>query len=172
MYHDNAIAVGQGGLILKSDDTAGAKWKLAKPKCLSAEALASCDFNAVHVIGEHAWVAGRPGSFVLHSRDYGKSWEKQSTDQNLALHGIYFADYLTGWAVGELGTILATDNGGKTWKVQHRGGERSTSERAALLTVHASDRTLPLDVIAKVGADEGYLATALRVVAPIRHRPI
>ena len=161
IYRDTAFAVGQGGLILKSEDTAGGKWRVATPKCLSADALASCDLHAVHVIGEHVWVAGRPGTFILHSSDYGKNWEMHSTGQNLPLHGLYFTDSTTGWAVGDFGTILGTVDGGKTWKVQRRGGER-----AAALFVHATGETLPLETIAHYGADDGYLTAAVRLFAP------
>src|SRR5262249_40158710 len=73
----------------------------------------------------------------------------------------YFTDENTGWAVGELGTVLGTRDGGKTWKVQRRGGQR-----AAILFVHARSQGVPLDTIALVGAEEGYLAVALRGTAP------
>src|SRR5260370_29773504 len=59
LYRDHAFAVGQGGLILKSED-GGAKWRNATPKVLSGDALTNCDFHAVHALGEHAWVVARP----------------------------------------------------------------------------------------------------------------
>jgi photosystem II stability/assembly factor-like uncharacterized protein len=34
------------------------------------------------------------------------------------LHSIFFIDKMNGWAVGDFGTILHTDNGGETWKNQ------------------------------------------------------
>jgi photosystem II stability/assembly factor-like uncharacterized protein len=37
------------------------------------------------------------------------------------LHGVYFVDRLHGWAVGALGTILATSNAGLTWHKQISG---------------------------------------------------
>src|SRR5262249_47290903 len=63
--------------------------------------------------------------------------------------------------VGELGGILATTDGGKTWRVQRRGGQR-----AALLFVHARAMGLPVDTVAQLGGDEGYFAAAVRVMAP------
>lgn len=160
LYRDMAFAVGQGGLILKSEDSSGAKWKNAAPKVLAGDALTNCDFHCVHVFGEHVWVAGRPGSFVLHSADYGKTWQVNRTGQNLPLHDIHFLDMNVGWAVGDLGTILCTTDGGTTWKIQRRGGER-----AAALMVHASTESLPLDTIAQIGGDGGYLVTAIRAIA-------
>jgi photosystem II stability/assembly factor-like uncharacterized protein len=153
------VAVGQGGLVLLSDDTAGASWSLADLK-LSEDLRASCDFHAVHCVGKHIWIVGRPGSVVLHSGDAGDTWSWEKTGQNMPLNGLYFMDARQGWAVGELGTILGTVDGGKTWKVQRRGGQR-----AAALVLQARSPRLPLESIALLGAEDGYLTTALRVVS-------
>ena len=63
-----------------------------------------------------------------------------------------------GWAVGDLGTILATRDGGRTWQRQRAGGSR-----AALLGVFAEPDDVPLELLARLGGDEGYLA-AVEVV--------
>src|SRR2546425_395494 len=68
-----AVAVGQGGVVLLSD-TAGVKWGYANLK-LPVEVLAGWDFHAVCCRGEQIWIAGRPGSVLLHSPDWGKSWQ-------------------------------------------------------------------------------------------------
>src|SRR5262249_61171640 len=99
---------------------------------LPPELRSGWDFHAVAVAGNHIWVVGRPGSVMLHSGNRGGSWEVVKTKQPLPLNGVFFSDDKQGWAVGELGAILATGDGGKTWAVQRRGGER-----AALLNVHA-----------------------------------
>lgn len=155
----HAVAVGQGGLVLLSE-TAGVRWSYADLK-LPAEVRASWDFHAVHCRGDHIWVAGRPGSALLHSSDKGKNWEVLVTGQPLPLNGIHFADEKHGWVVGEFGSILATLDGGKNWKVQRRGGQR-----AAVLFVHARPAEVPLDTVASLGAQDGYLTTALRISAP------
>ncbi|OAI41112.1 hypothetical protein AYO40_03775, partial [Planctomycetaceae bacterium SCGC AG-212-D15] len=153
------VAVGQGGLILKSE-TGGAKWGFVDPK-LTPELRACWDFHTVHGRGEHIWVAGRPGSAMLHSADQGKTWALQKTGQALPLNGVFFIDDKLGWAVGELGCIVGTVDGGETWKVQRRGGIQ-----AALLFVHARSSELPTDTLAQLGAADGYLAAALCVTAP------
>ena len=51
------------------------------------------------------WVAGRPGSVVLHSVDKGQTWKLLGTGQPLPLHGVCFLNEQKGWAVGELGTV-------------------------------------------------------------------
>jgi photosystem II stability/assembly factor-like uncharacterized protein/tetratricopeptide (TPR) repeat protein len=155
-----AVAVGQGGLVLVSADSAGARWGYASLG-LPKEVQAACDFQAVCGRGEHVWVAGRPGSVVLHSGDQGQTWQTHPTGQPLPLHGLYFHDGQHGWAVGELGCILATTDGGRTWQVQHRGGQR-----AALLFVHARPTALPAETVAQIGGEEGYLAAAVRVCSP------
>jgi photosystem II stability/assembly factor-like uncharacterized protein len=161
MLRDMALAVGQGGLILRSDDSGG-KWKNAAPKTLTRDALMNCDFHGVCVLGEHAWVVGRPGSIVLHSGDYGHTWEVLKTGQGLTLHAVHFMDSQNGCAVGELGMILATADGGKTWTCARH---EHHAERAAMLFAHAGPTTLPLDAIAQFGGDDGYLCAALRITA-------
>ncbi|MGE3805844.1 MAG: YCF48-related protein [Gemmataceae bacterium] len=156
---NRAVAVGQGGLVLLSD-TAGSKWGYANLK-LPAEVRACWDFHAVHGKGQNIWVVGRPGSILLHSADQGETWKVFATGQRIPLNGIHFADEQRGWAVGQLGTILGTEDGGRTWKKQRCGGVRS-----AVLFVHGRPVDVPLDVMAALGAEEGYLAAALRLHAP------
>jgi photosystem II stability/assembly factor-like uncharacterized protein len=156
---NRAVAVGQGGLILLSRDTPGARWSYADLK-LSTEVRASLDFHAVSCVENDVWVVGRPGSVVLHSLDKGESWQVHRTAQPLPLNGVHFANGHCGWAVGELGSILNTQDGGKNWRVQRRGGQRT-----ALLFVHGRQAALPVDTIGLLGGDEGYLCASLRAFA-------
>ena len=154
-----AVAVGQGGLILTSSKSGGMKWGFSVP-IMPKDVLAVCDFQAVATHGKHLWVVGRPGTFVLHSPDLGRSWELQKTGQPLPLHAIHFLNETTGWAAGEMGTLLTTRDGGKSWKVV-----KQDAQRAAVLFVHAASSSIPLDAIASLGEDEGYLTAALRFTA-------
>src|SRR5260370_541739 len=153
-----ALAVAQGGMMLTSV-SGGAKWGFADLK-LSAGVLTCLDFHAIHGTGKDVWVVGRPGSVVMHSDDAGLSWRLQKTGCPLPLHGVFFFNDRRGWAVGELGTVLATSDGGETWDVQRKGGQQ-----AAVLVVQARGQDLPLDALARLGAADGYLTHALRVVA-------
>jgi photosystem II stability/assembly factor-like uncharacterized protein len=155
-----AVAVGQGGLVFLSRDSAGARWGYADLP-LPAEVRACWDFHGLHAVGDHIWVVGRPGSAVLHSPDQGRSWNVLPTGQVLPLNGVFFVNAQRGWAVGEFGSILTTSDGGTTWRVQQRGGQR-----AALLFVHARATGLPVETLSLLGGEEGYLATGLRVLAP------
>lgn len=160
-----AVAVGQGALIMLSRDTAGVKWgfadlQLTSNRKLPQELRASIDFHAVAVRGKHIWAVGRPGSVVFHSADEGQTWEIQKTGQPLPLHSIEFADEKHGWAAGDMGTILATQDGGKSWTVQRQGGMRT-----AALFVHAFGKNVPLDAVAALGGDEGYYVATLGILS-------
>lgn len=148
-----AFAACDGGAVLVSSD-GGQKWGYANLG-LPAAALASCDFKCVAAFGTHVWVAGRPGGFVLHSTDLGKTWETQKTELTVPANGIHFVSEKEGWIVGDLGCILGTVDGGKSWKVQRTGGQRS-----AVLFLHANGKSVPLDVVASLGAADGYLCAS------------
>ena len=153
------VAVGQGGLLLVSQDS-GATWGYLAPRL--PESVLSCwDFHSVHGAGSHVWVAGRPGSVLLHSPDRGKTWEVQKTGSELPLHSLFFHDEKRGWAVGELGSILATSDGGKTWKAQRRGGRR-----AAVMVIQTDSHDTTLGTVANLGAVDSYLTTVIQAIAP------
>ena len=62
-----------------------------------------------------------PGSRVLHSPDGGRNWSVFPTPTRLPLSAMTFVDDRRGWAVGAMGTILASADGGQTWQSQHSG---------------------------------------------------
>ncbi|QDU24062.1 YCF48-related protein [Urbifossiella limnaea] len=151
------VAAGDGGLVMTSDD--GRRWGAVNLGVPAAVAM-SCDFRAVAASGTHVWVAGRPGSVVFHSPDGGKTWETQKTNLTTPVLGMHFLDATTGWAVGELGTIARTTDGGRTWTASRTGGGR-----AAVLFLNAHGRGAPLDLAALVGAADGYLCAAVNVMS-------
>jgi photosystem II stability/assembly factor-like uncharacterized protein len=157
----DAWAVGEGGLVLFSFGSAGRKWTRADLE-IPPHLAQVWDFHAVHVRDQHAWIAGRPGSVVLHTWDRGRNWQVQQTGQPLPLHGLWFVTLQRGWAVGDLGTILSTDDGGRTWKVQRRGGQR-----AAVLVFAGTATQVPWGTVAALGGEEGYLVAVHQVVAPV-----
>ena len=61
---------------------------------------------------------------LLYTTDSGITWRHQRGGAtqlpggDVVLQGIHFVDKKTGWAVGEAGTILHTQNGGKNWESQ------------------------------------------------------
>ena len=55
----------------------------------------------------------------------GGEWARQASGSLSWLHGVFFLDQNRGWAVGGYGVLLATEDGGKTWKVRPRPTEDS-----------------------------------------------
>jgi hypothetical protein len=150
--------VGEGGLVMTTHDL-GNSWQ-TPPGELPDYVRENFDFQAVATTGPQVWVAGSPGTRVFRSSDGGHTWQPFATGQNAPLRAMSFVDESTGFAVGDLGTILATSDGGRTWQVQRRGGER-----AAMLLALAGETSVPLELVAKLGAEEGYL-TAVSLLHP------
>jgi photosystem II stability/assembly factor-like uncharacterized protein len=150
--------VGDGGLILTTSD-GGLSW--TSPSGPLPDVAAQFDFHALAVRERHVWVAGSPGTCVFHSADGGATWEMLPTDQPLPLKGLWFLDEYRGWAVGGLGTILHTRDGGRSWRVQRSGGTR-----AALLGVFSHPQRIPLEVIAAEAGGKGYLTAVELLFRP------
>ena len=142
--------VGDGGLVRISVNL-GATWRAPPTELPPAAKL--FDFAALAVRGSHCWLAGTPGTRVFYSADAGRTWNVSSTGSNAPLRAIVFADDQHGWAVGDLGIILVTNDGGQSWRSQRAGGAR-----AALLVLLAEPDDTPLELIASLGGNEGYLA--------------
>lgn len=143
--------VGQGSLVMLTGDL-GATWQTPQAE-LPVGIAGQFDFEALEVRGPKAWIAGTPGTRILHSPDAGHSWNVFSTGQPLPIRALAFADDQRGWAVGDLGTILMTGDGGKTWIRQHSGGAR-----AALLGLFSEPTDVPLELFARLSGNEGYLS--------------
>jgi len=104
---------------------AGAKRSAPLKRDRSGDRLASVCF----VDETHGWAAGGLGT-ILHTHDGGVTWKEQETGAHFFLEKVFFIDRKHGWAVGGwprdyevailggMGVILATTDGGATWKVQ------------------------------------------------------
>ncbi|MGA2060196.1 MAG: YCF48-related protein [Thermoguttaceae bacterium] len=143
--------VGDGGLVLLTGN-AGAAWR-APSGNFPAHAARYFDFAALAVRGPKAWIAGTPGTRVFFTPDAGTSWTSFSTGVSTPLAAMTFLDDEHGWAVGSLGTILATGDGGRTWQRQRSGGTR-----AAVLALFAQADDVPLELLAKLSGNDGYLS--------------
>ncbi len=141
---------GDGGWVQVTADL-GATWQ-APPGELPPVAR-NFDFAALAVRGPKCWIAGTPGTRVFYTPDAGRTWTASPTGVTVPLRAIAFADDQHGWAVGDLGTILATADGGQTWQRQGNG-----NTRAALLGLFAEPDDVPLELIARLSAGEGYLS--------------
>jgi len=169
--------VGDGGLVLKTDN-GGVVWKApnvadaasvgarsdrklaASAKSLPHGLRDFTDFHTVATRGEHVWIAGSPGSVVWHSPDGGKHWSPQRTGQTVPIHALRFVNRRVGWAVGALGTMLYTSDGGTTWTPV-----RGKARRVAMLAVSSRRQNISFSLLAKMSADQGYRSA---VLLPVR----
>ncbi|MCA9267639.1 MAG: hypothetical protein KDA41_04180, partial [Planctomycetales bacterium] len=143
--------VGDGGLVMTTED-GGLSWQLPAAPIPTA-VRQQFDLTAVAVVGSHVWAVGSPGTLALHSPDGGRHWAAHPTGQSLPLCDVHFVDAQVGYAVGSLGTILATRDGGQSWRRQRAGGGR-----AALLAIVADESSIPRELLAELAANEGYLS--------------
>ncbi len=142
---------GDGGLVMLTGNS-GAAWRVPHGN-FPAQSARHFDFAALAVRGPKAWIAGTPGTRVFFTPDAGTSWTSFSTGVSTPLSAITFADDEHGWAVGALGTILATSDGGRTWQRQRSGGTRT-----AILALLAQADDVPLELLAKLSGNDGYLS--------------
>jgi photosystem II stability/assembly factor-like uncharacterized protein len=68
--------------------------------------------------GPRVFAVGERGH-VLHSDDAGRTWVQSRVPASANLTAVYFADEKRGWAVGHVEAILATDDGGESWRLAH-----------------------------------------------------
>jgi photosystem II stability/assembly factor-like uncharacterized protein/tetratricopeptide (TPR) repeat protein len=153
--------VGDRAQVLFSDD-AGVSWTRAKLP-IPAELRNICDFTAVAAVGDKVWVVGRPGSVVLHSPDAGATWKLQKTGYGMPLKSVHFPTEQVGFAVGAMGALLKTDDGGEHWTATW---DPKIGRRAAALFVSADLRDVPLAVVARYGAEQGYYCVGLGMTCP------
>lgn len=142
-----AIVVGDRGTCYGFEQQEWQNWRDRLP----AGTAVQFDFRAVATADDHIWIAGAPGTTVLHSPDRGIHWLVQRTQQALPLNGLHFVDSSHGWAVGELGLILHTSDGGLTWQIQ-RGADR----RLTAFGVFARPEDVLLAGVAHLAAVHGY----------------
>jgi photosystem II stability/assembly factor-like uncharacterized protein len=68
--------------------------------------------------GKRVVAVGERGH-ILHSEDAGRTWTQSPVPASANLTAVYFADAKHGWAVGHVETILATSDGGDSWRLVH-----------------------------------------------------
>lgn len=141
--------VGDGGLILHQPK-GGIIWE-SPASSPPREVRELFDFRAVAVRGSKVWVAGDPGSVIWHSPDGGKKWEPHSTRQTLPIAALSFPSDDMGIAVGALGTILQSTDGGETW-LPVRGGNR----RVAYLAAHTHVDRVSVPLMTAISAEAGF----------------
>jgi photosystem II stability/assembly factor-like uncharacterized protein len=146
--------VGDGGLVMRTNN-AGIVWQ-SPPTLLPKDLRDSTDFRAVAKHNDKAWIAGVPGSIIWHTPDDGRSWTKQRTGQPLPVFALHFSTDKLGWAVGAMGLILQTVDGGQTWTTM-RGKDR----RAATMAIHSHAGRVSFHLMAMQSGEQGYRSVVL-----------
>lgn len=72
----------------------------------------------VAAVPDGGYIAVGARGHIVRSAD-GIHWDQAETPVQATLTAVAFADAEHGWAVGHAATILATDDGGQTWSIQH-----------------------------------------------------
>lgn len=126
---------------------------------------------AVARAGQRLVAVGEHGLAIV-SDDAGHKWTQTRVPVSVTLTSLQFADALRGWAVGNMGVVLRTLDGGQTWE---RVLDGSTAAELALTAAHALHQANPAgqaaDTTALIedaqrlvseGADKPFLHIALR----------
>jgi len=117
----NGWAVGDFGAILHTAD-GGATWQK------QGEGEDKIYNDVFFADALHGWIVGEYGT-IMSTADGGATWRKQECKDILpvaadtewesfapSLYGVHFSDTAKGFACGMDGTIIATGDGGATWK--------------------------------------------------------
>jgi photosystem II stability/assembly factor-like uncharacterized protein len=158
---ERRLLAGNQGLVAISEDH-GQSW-LPPRQLPETDLLLEFDWLATAARNQHVWVAGAPGSRVLVSPDDGQHWQAFDTGHTSPLYALDFLDEQQGWAVGALGSVLRTRDGGKTWHTL-----RGEQTQLAALAVVGQAEEIPWEVISQVAAAEGqYLGLEVLTGSPV-----
>jgi len=150
-------AVGRSGNVFFSQD-GGTSWHVQQIP-YESHIKELVEFQDIYFINETTgWAVSCLGDVVFRTEDSGRNWQVCHTGNKNWLYAIYFIDEETGWIVGERGTILRSDDGGRSWRIQ-----RSDGDQLDILVLHAhSDDELPIAYLTAYYADQGYKVGYIR----------
>lgn len=105
------VTRGRSGLLYKTGD-GGMKWDVADSNA------AGFRYVSIHFLDDlQGWVGGwnDTASIVLRTSDGGTTWQR-SIHQGIDINDLFFLDPLTGWIVGQDGSVRKSTDGGMTWQ--------------------------------------------------------
>jgi hypothetical protein len=90
---------------------------------LSMSGLIACGGDETTATGSTGAGASSAGGSNVGGSGGGTatSWKAQTSGTTELIHDVHFVDDMTGWAVGDEGTILHTSDGGANWTAQSSG---------------------------------------------------
>jgi photosystem II stability/assembly factor-like uncharacterized protein len=86
-------------------------------------------FTAVATAGARLVAVGERGRIMI-SDDDGVNWRQVPSPTSVTLTAVVFATPLSGWALGQMGVVLHTGDGGLTWVRQLDGMEANRATMA------------------------------------------
>ena len=144
-----AWLVGDGGRVLLSGDQGG-HWQT--PPMLPRELAVWFDFAALAVRGEKCWIAGTPGSRIIHSSDAGRTWMRVRHANAAAACGPQFPR-----RPARLGRRGDGNDPGQRRRRAELALPAGRRRRAALLGMLGDETDVPLELLARLSGNEGYL---------------
>ena len=106
----NGCAVGEfGGIFLTGDG--GLSWQRVESPDTEGHSLFCMNRD-----GDSVYAGGMDG-LIIFSKDRGKTWRISENPLHKSIYGISVSGR-AGWAVGDSGTALSTDDGGESWQPQ------------------------------------------------------
>ena len=148
-------AVGTLGAIFQTRDQ-GLSWQ-APPELRKSELpWEQIDFQTVATTKTKVWAAGKPGSCLVSVDKQSGEVKIHPTPITSAISRITFASESHGWAVGDLGFVIATTDGGETWQIQ-----RGNQTRVGLMSVCFDADELPLELLAQYACEDDILCSAV-----------
>lgn len=152
---DHGWAVGDFGAIFETRNR-GLSWQTPANLKTSALPLGLIDFSSLAIMPTHdkIWAAGKPGNALVSIEKQTGAVKLHPTPISSAIHRIQFADAMHGWAVGDLGIVIATTDGGESWQIQ-----RGTQTRVGCLNVCFEADELPLELLAQMACEDDVLCS-------------
>jgi photosystem II stability/assembly factor-like uncharacterized protein len=128
---EHGWVVGEAGTIVATQD-GGATWTEQK------SGVEKTLFGVTFADAQRGWAVGLDG-IILHTTDGGQTWQAQHGDTSVgALEQVGFAEALDnpslydvavagqiGYAVGDIGCVYTTEDGGETWHKKDVSADRS-----------------------------------------------
>ena len=159
----NGWAVGSLGAIFQTRDQ-GLSWQAPPDIQNSGLRLEEVDFLTVATTQTKVWAAGKPGGCLVSIDKRSSAVQIHQTPITSAVHRITFANESHGWAVGDLGIIIATTDGGQTWQIQ-----RGHQTRIGLLSVCFEATELPLELLAQYACEGDLLCGTVGMADIVTH---
>jgi len=131
-------------------------------------------FTSIATAGGRLVAVGEQGRIML-SDDNGLSWRQVATPTSVTLTQVRFATALEGWAVGQMGIVLHTKDGGLTWCKQFddiAAGQIMLRAAQAALATQGSNATTQANLQAAQIMVQGGPNVPFLTVLPLSARDV